>query len=463
MADSGEIYKVRVGNDEKSYFPPRAGMSRKEIDADLATVGASRIKGWGEWAKDEFIPNTPVGWGILAGSLPLGEAGLFAKLGWTGGKLALAEAPAMARYGRMAWRIGKQVAGGAAGAEVSQMTNPAGEGESITAGALKGFMSGLVGEGSTVLLNSASRLFSERTIRTIRDPQALSEYMNSIKAGIVSDPTPQGIFKVVSQHEFARAADSMMRTDLDKATTQAVVPKVFLKNLAAYLKSAGVEAPEDGVFLVRDAMDGISRIGPEIWKQIGKTSPTKRVLQDLRESTISDFGRQVGKDAAATFGSSQETYGMWMEMDRLLGTKATDIFHDGGVDFSNLQKRIMNRYSDPKTGKWFQDRLGDKYDELVDTAFRGSSPPTQDVPSKYYLRLHPSTSTGLSPSIGEQSAGGKFLPQYAGRPYQVPGGTLNPVAAYGMATAGGGQIPSSLPNDALQAIPNPFGATRPGQ
>ena len=463
MADTGEVYKVRVGNDEKSYFPPRAGMSRKEIDEDLASVGASRIKGWGEWAKDEFIPNTPVGWGILIGSLPLGEAGLMAKLGWTGGKLALAEAPALARYGRMGWRVGKQVLGGAAGAEVSQMTQPASEAESITSGALKGLLSGLVGEGATAALNSASRMFSERTIRTIRDPKALGEYMNSLKEGMGADPTPQGIFKVVSQHEFARAADDMMRTSLNRAADQSKAPVIVLKDLANYLKSAGLEAPENASFTPREAMDAISHIGPQIWKQIGKASPSTRVLQDLRQASISDFGQQAGKDSAATFGQAQETYGLWMETDRLLGSKATDVFHDGGVDFSNLQKRIMNRYSDPKTGKWYQDRLGAKYEELVDTAFRGSSPPTQDVPSKYYLRLHPSTTTGVSPSVGESSAGGKFLPQYAGRPYQVPGGTLNPVAAYGTATVGGGQIPSSAPADVMGAIPNPFGASRPSQ
>lgn len=442
------------------YYPPARGLSRELVDKDLQDTGFTRVRDLDEWASDAFIPKTAVDWGI-AGATLLPVAGIGAKvgqLGWQGGKLALREASALSRAGRMTAIGTAPVAGALGGAAYEHLAEDPSP-TPYSQAAIQGLVGGLVGVASTPMVNALSRTFLGRQQLAFKqDPAALSEWVNSVKAGMAADPTPRGLARVAIQHEFSRAADAMMTAGKIEAVRLSKTQTVKLPKLAGFLQQAGMEVPDPimGTFTVREAMDAISQIGPELWKRVGKPSPTKAVLDDLRFRTMADFGQQVGKDAASAYGRSLETYGLWMETDRLLAGSSTLIFpQEGGVSFAGLQQAIKQRYSDPKTGKWAEDRLGRHYDTLVETAFRGpqGAAGAGDAPSRFYVRL-PLTGVRAAPavSIGEAS-GGRFLSKFAGDPNLLPQGIFAPLGGIPYVTQLGGIIPGKpkIPREELEA------------
>ena len=443
----------------RKYHNPKL-LSRELVDKDLQESGFTRIKDWDEWAYDAFVPKTPVDWGIAGASLiPIAGVGAkVAQLGWQGGKLALREAPALARAGRAAATLGAPVGGAFAGAGYERLTEEP-HATPYAQAALQGVLAGLVGVASTPAVNAVSRMFLGRQHLMLKnDPAGLAAWVNSVKAGIAADQTPRGLLRIATRHEFARAADTMMTAGKIEAVQLSKTKTVTLPKLAGFLQQAGMEVPDPirGTFTVREAMDAISQIGPELWKRVGKPSPAKAVLDDLRFRTIADFGQQVGKDAASAYGRSLETYGLWMETDRLLAGSSKLIFpQEGGVSFEGLQQSIKARYANPKTGKWAEDRLGKHYDTLVETAYRGpvGEAAAGDMPSNFYVRIGP---MGVG-SVGE-GAKGRFVSKFAGDPYRLPAGILSPLGGVPFVTQLGGIIPAAVgerPKSMLSGAPMP--------
>jgi len=398
------------------------------IEKEGESAGLKRVKGWGEWAKDTFVPDTPVGWGVLLGSMApgLGTASVLGRAGFQGGKLALTKGPMLARAASAALRVAQPVAGGAIGAGYEQLTQSPGSATSLSSGAFQGLLAGLGGEAGTVLWNRLGRTFFNRAIAG-KDSASIQEFLKGVGAQLPQGAGQKEVTDLFMRHELAKAASGKMSDAVTKADTLSTTRMLQLPELGQYLENLGnpkYGRPSGDVFSPREAMDAFAQIGPELWAKSNKNAPSYRVLNDIRMQVLSDMGKQMGKEAASTFGDGLETYGLYSEVDRLLGSGMKDLLHDNGLwNFRAIQNKVMDQYSGPE-GKWAQARLGTKYDDMIQTVFRGDYP-TRDTGSVFRGEI-PFTLTGAAKEL-------LSAPKYAGSPMSAPPGIFTPAAGYGVA------------------------------
>lgn len=447
---------VTLQDGQWGYVTRPSGMSDKQWEGELQSIGATEYQTGLQWAYKNLLPHTPTEWAIFTAS-----AG--APVGQILGKIAPKAAPTLTKLGAYAaTRVGAQTAAGALGGGYEAIGEQGDMKAGLEKGALQGFLSGMTGVGAEKALNLASRMVMGRVIAG-KDAKALSTFMQETLPELqAAGGKPADTFAALAAGDLKGIAGARLQTGLNEATRLAGNKMVVSKELGQFLEDFGspkYARPANDLFTPEYAMDAFGLIGQQGWKQgAQKFSQSAMNAQHLRGLVQNQIQAQIGPDAAAAWQGGQGQYAMAMELYRFFKERPGDVFPkgpDGGINFQALQKKLTEKYAaNPEAQK----KLGGIYEDLMATVFRGGSR-VYDAPGSggavgsavagaaigggaAYLGGRDPKDVAAAAALGAgagafghgrlhpggASMGVPRLPSYAGHP-MTPGGALDPAFA----------------------------------
>jgi hypothetical protein len=366
-----------IVNGEQMDMDVPEGATEKQIKAKMDELGAVQEKTWGQFAKELIVPQTPVEWGIFLATLPLGGV-VGPALKGTVLAAKLAARPILkALTGGVTGRILRAGAGGATGAAVEDVIGEE-NAPSVKEGAMRGLTAGLVGEGSAKMLNLASRTMLQNYIRKIGDPKRAAEAIQKILPDLqTGGMEPRDVFATVLSHTGQSVKERLWAQGLDEVATNSQVQSIALPKVARFLKKAGFDAPADGIYSVREALDTLGDLGRLGYESgAAKKAGTALIAQQMRLHAQADIQAAIGGKATGLLQFAQGRNALYEEMFRTLQAKKPQVFPDaGGINMRALQDVILERaFGQTPVNRSVREKLGGHLDDLLQMAWRGAEP-----------------------------------------------------------------------------------------
>lgn len=371
-----------------TYYAPK-GWTTTQIDAQLATMKAERVKSWGEYAYDHLVPKSPTEWAILgataAPALLTGGGALLGSQALRGAATAIG--------GSALRRIGTTTAAGAVGAYFDPSLEKEPGPRRIGRGGTEGGVVGVGGELAAVPVTFLAKWAADKWIKT-KSAEGLGRVLGNMDEILKNKGTPQDLMRVGVLDATPEAASQIYKKGIvdivarnrgpiiSPALTKAV-EKMEMKDILPNPVAPGTHG-----YTAEAAFEILSEAGDFAFEAgIAKDTRTARSLIRLREQAFNDLDTHWrGTSLMTDFKKVNERYAVQQRGIELLKTNWKQVFPPGRPDLDTAQ--VTENLADMMAtrGPTVRASLKGHLDELWRELGRGRDPGFRDQP-------------GVSPSL----------------------------------------------------------------